>query len=295
MPKSMTAYGRAHASVDELSMDMELRSVNSRYFEFNLRAPGLLQAYENSWKNLIKEHISRGKLELRVSYFNAAGGDAQLLLNESKARAYGEAYERLAELLHEEAGGKLAFVASKGEVFSISQDFANAEKVQELALRTLSLALEDFDAMRRREGENLSRDLLKGLDQLEEKVKALSEKAPMVPEIYRRKLLARVEELLGDQREEYYNGQRVAAEIAIFADKADVREELTRLRSHLDQFRFILSQDKPAGKKLDFLIQEMNRECNTTGSKCNDLEMTRLVVEAKTLVEQLREQIQNLE
>lgn len=295
MPKSMTGYGRASCREGGRRLDLEIRSVNSRFFELQLRCPRLLQVFENDWRARINRRITRGKLELRVSYTDEAGDDFSVRLDPSKAKAYAAAYCELAELLGEEDNSALAYVSRQSDVFVLEEEMADEEGFKALAMRAVEEALDDFESMRRREGEHLAEDLLRRLEALEEKRSLLEKRAPLVPQLYRERLLRRIEELLGETKEEYYSGQRVAAETAIFADKADVREELTRLASHFKQFRRILAEEDVVGKKLDFLIQEMNRETNTVGSKCNDLDMTKIVVDMKSQIEQLREQIQNLE
>lgn len=295
MTKSMTGYGRAELSREGRKLSFEMRSVNSRYFEFRLRAPQQLQRYENLWRKETERLVSRGKIDLRVSLYDESGESENIRVDKGKAKAYAAAYRELAELLGEELPAISLILPRQVELF-LSEEAAEDETgMRDFTLEALRLCLEDFDKMRRREGEELAKDLRKRVARLEELQEELVLRAPLVPELYRERLLKRIEELLGEQSEEYYNGQRVAAETAIFADKADVQEELTRLSSHFSQFASILQEDMPVGKKLDFLIQEMNRETNTIGAKCNDLAMTQIVLEMKTQIEQLREQIQNIE
>lgn len=295
MTKSMTGYGRAEQCRDGRKLSLEIRSVNSRYFEFQLRAPQLLQRYEALWRKETGRVISRGKVELRAALRDESGESEAVRVDAGRARAYAAAYRELAGLLGEESPALSLVLPRQADIFLTEEADADKEAPEAFALETLRLCLEDYDKMRSREGAELARDLLDRVRSLEEMHARLAERAPLIPALYRERLLKRIEDLLGEQSEEYYNGQRVAAETAIFADKADVQEELTRLASHFAQFREILRENQPVGKKLDFLIQEMNRETNTIGSKCNDLLMTKLVLEMKTQVEQLREQIQNIE
>ena len=294
MTKSMTGFGRADLSLEQKSLSLELRSVNSRYFEFQLRAPRILQSFESTWRQAIQQKIKRGKLELRVKAQDNSEASQKVKVDTATAKAYKAAWQELADSLEEPLPNLLTLIPHQAEIFQLEEENED-ETWKELVEKGIQLCLEDFDAMREREGAALRADMLERLECLKELREKLAKKAPLVPEYYRERLLARVQELLGEKVEEFYDGQRVAAEVAIFADKADVQEELVRLESHFDQFASYLDEEGPIGKKCDFLIQEMNRECNTVGSKCNDLEMTKLVLEMKSQVEQLREQIQNLE
>lgn len=296
MPFSMTGFGRASLSQDQISLTMELRSVNSRYFDLTLRSPQLLAPLEGAWRKQIQEEISRGKMELRVRCQDNSEGRLNIQSDLVRAQAYAQAYRDLAQALGESPPSNLTLrIAQLPEVISLEEKVADEDSLAQLSQACLAACLADFHKMRAAEGENLREALLQGLDRMADLRSQLLELADGVTDRYRERLLARVEELLGRDQEEFYNGQRVAAEIAIFADKADVTEELTRLDSHFQQFREILTGEGALGKKLDFLIQEMNRESNTLASKSQDLAMTRLAVDLKSEIEQLREQIQNLE
>ena len=296
MPLSMTGFGRATLNQDQISLSMELRSVNSRYFDLTLRSPRLLSPLEAAWRQQIQEEISRGKLELRVSYQDTSGDSLTITSDLARARAYAQAYREIAQALGEESPSNLTTrIAQLPDVIRLEEAATDEARLAQLTQTCLAACLADFHTMRAVEGDNLARGLLQGLDRMETLRFELLDRADGVTARYRERLLARVEELLGLDQEEFYDGQRVAAEIALFADKADVTEELTRLASHFQQFREILAGEGALGKKLDFLIQEMNRESNTIASKSQDLEMTKLAVELKSEIEQLREQIQNLE
>lgn len=296
MPLSMTGFGRANLSQDQINLSMELRSVNSRYFDLTMRSPRLLSPLEAAWRQQIQEEISRGKLELRVSYQDKSGDSLTITSDLARARAYAQAYRDIAQALGEELPDNLAMrIAQLPDVISLEEEAADEASLASLTQTCLADCLADFHTMREVEGTNLAQGLLQGLDRMESLRLALLDRAGGVTARYRDRLLVRVEELLDLNQEEFYDGQRVAAEIALFADKADITEELTRLASHFQQFREILTGEGALGKKLDFLIQEMNRESNTIASKSPDLEMTKLAVELKSEIEQLREQIQNLE
>ncbi|MDD7401959.1 MAG: YicC/YloC family endoribonuclease [Eubacteriales bacterium] len=296
MPLSMTGFGRALVNQYQSSLSMELRSVNSRYFDLTIRSPRLLSSLEAGWRQQIQEEISRGKLELRVTYQDLSGASLNITSDLARARAYAQAYRDIAQALGEDPPDNLAMrVAQLPDVICLEEEAADEESLARISQACLADCLADFHKMRSQEGGNLAQGLLQGLDRMEILRGQLLQKAAGVTDRYRDRLLARVEELLGLAQEEFYDGQRVAAEIAIFADKADITEELTRLASHFQQFQLILAGEGALGKKLDFLIQEMNRESNTIASKSQDLEMTKLAVELKSEIEQVREQIQNLE
>lgn len=296
MPRSMTGFGRATLAANGLRISMEVRSVNSRYFELSLRLPAPFRHLENACRQTVQKEISRGKLELRVSLSDHRDKTPELLPDLPRARAWLQAYQQLATAIGEESGSFLPYLLRQEELFQGSEEPLADEPEETLFWRVMEQMLADHRAMREREGENLAGDLLARLTALEGPLQHIRELAASYPQRCRERLAKRIEELLGEsQMEEFYPGQRLAAEVALLVDKADIAEELTRLDSHFAQFRKILTTAEPVGKKLDFLIQEMNRESNTIGSKSGDLAVTNEVLRLKTGIEQLREQIQNLE
>lgn len=295
MPKSMTGYGRATVESDQYYLNLELKSVNSRYFDLTIKSPAIFSAWEADWRRVIQDTITRGKLELRVSFYQLAGAVPEIFIDQAKLQAYATAYRQVYSLLGEESKNLASELLRRGDIFTLSEELTDAEELQNACNSALVRCLVDFDQMRTAEAMHLTQDLLLRLDHMEELQSQLAEKAASVPEAYQKKLMARVEELLGLNQQEFYDGQRVAAEVAIYADKADVAEELVRLAAHIRQFRDTLGQKAPCGKKLDFIVQEMNREANTLASKAQDLEMVQAAVELKSQIEQVREQIQNLE
>ncbi|MDO5015401.1 MAG: YicC/YloC family endoribonuclease [Eubacteriales bacterium] len=295
MPKSMTGFGRATVETDQYYLNLELKSVNSRYFDLTIKSPGIFSAWEGDWRRQIQNKITRGKLELKVSFYQISSTVPEIFIDQAKLQAYATAYRQVYSLLGEEAKNLAPDLLKRGDIFTISEALTDADELQAAFNTALDSCLEDFDRMRSAEAEHLTQDLLRRLDHMEELRQQVAARAATVPEAYRKKLLARVDELLGLDQEEFYDGQRVAAEVAIYADKADVAEELVRLAAHIKQFRKTLDQTAPCGKKLDFIVQEMNREANTLASKAQDLEMVQAAVELKSQIEQLREQIQNLE
>lgn len=295
MAKSMTGFGRAKGEYNGMTISMELRSVNSRYLDINIRSPRIFSAFEADWRNLIKEEISRGKLELSVRYANESEDSLNIKVDLPRVKAYKKAFQELSEVLDENTRTLLGYISSVPDIFRIEEELQDEESLKAFSLEVLQECLEDFSAMREREGKMLKEDMLSRTENMKVLRDKLAGKAKTIPDHYRKKLLQRVEELLGETREEYYDGQRIAAEVAIFADKADITEELVRLESHIRQFSEVISNKGPKGKKLDFIIQEMNREANTIASKSQDVEMTRQAVEMKGHIEQLREQVQNIE
>lgn len=294
MIKSMTAFGRYREQNEQEQLSCEIKSVNHRFLECNLRLPRAFQAYESRVRQRLSERLSRGKVELRLSYSNFTAGDEVVRLDPAQAKAWLAALTELRELSGS-TGDLLPLLAARSELFITENCEIDRERIEALIDRAMDGALTAFEAMRSQEGAALAKDLLEGLAAIEALVARIAERAPLLPGLYAERLQERVEKMLGEVREEYYNGQRIAAEVAIFADKADIHEELVRLTSHIAQFRSILEENTPVGKKLDFLIQEMNREANTIGSKANDLQITQEVLNLKSLIEKLREQIQNVE
>lgn len=295
MSLSMTGFGRAEKTEGLCRVSMEIRSLNSRYFDIKMRNPAIFAPFEAEWRSLVQEEISRGKIDLRVDFIDESDNAVKIKADLARAKAYAAAYEVLAESLGESDKSALRFVSSRSDIFTIEEELNNEVNVQELCRSCLTECLADFHKMREQEAANLEKQLFAGLERIEKLRGEVQKLAPEVVVYYKKRLLERIAEMEELQSEEFYDGQRVAAEIAIFADKADVTEELKRLASHLEQFKKILQAEQRVGKKLDFLIQEMNRESNTIASKAQSLAMTNCAVDLKSEVEQLREQIQNLE
>lgn len=295
MSLSMTGFGRAEKTEGLCRVSMEIRSLNSRYFDIKLRNPAIFAPFEAEWRSLINEEISRGKIDLRVDFVDESDTAVKITADKARAKAYAAAYQELADSLGETDRSALRFVSSRSDIFTIEEELSDEVNVQELCRKCLAECLVDFHKMRELEAANLEKQLFAGLDRIDNLRSEVQKLAPEVVESYKKRLLERIAEIEELQNEEFYDGQRVAAEIAIFADKCDVTEELKRLASHLKQFKKILSEEERVGKKLDFLIQEMNRESNTIASKAQSLAMTNYAVDLKSEIEQLREQIQNLE
>lgn len=292
MIKSMTGYGRGEAELNGTVYTVELRSVNHRYFEFNCRAPKGLLFLEGPLKKLVSARVHRGKVDVFIDQRSAGGEAGQIVLNRGLAQSYYTALTQLKAQLHLPGKVSLELVAANPALFSAQQPTQPEEKVLAAVLAAAEQALKAFLAMRENEGQRLRADVLNRCNTILQMVQQVEARSPETVALYRERLQHRVQELLEDQQVEE---QRLLTEVALFADKIAVDEETVRLRSHLEQVQQLLSLSEPVGRKLDFIIQEMNREANTTGSKCVDLEITRIVVEIKAQIEKIREQIQNIE
>ncbi len=298
MPKSMTGYGRAQRLSDGRDVLVEIRAVNHRYYEFSARLPRTCMYLEEKLKSFLNGKIARGKVEVSVTITRPDGKDAQIAVNRSVAEGYVNALRMLNEEMGENGGLwlsddiTLSSLLRLPDVFTVTKEQDDENAVWAIVSEAAAEALESFLSMRKAEGERLANDLLGKLSGLESMLKKIEAIEPGVAESYRQKLLAKLTELLGDTN---IDEQRILTETAIFAEKTAIDEETVRLHSHIAQFRTLIASDEPVGRKLDFLVQEMNREVNTIGSKAQDLSITRLVVDMKSEIEKIREQIQNIE
>ncbi len=295
MVRSMTGYGRGEAALDGLTITVELRSVNNRYLDCAIKLPRTYIFAEDAMKASVQAEVGRGKVDVFVTMTQTGGQPLSVTVNEPLARAYIDALSHIAEL-GKGRGVKRDFnaaeVARFPDVLTVEKQEEDQEAIKVRLLSALDLALSDFNAMRQREGERLAADILSRADTIEELTAMVERQSPQTVADYRARLEEKMREVL--QNTQIDEG-RLLTEAAIFADKVAVDEEIVRLRSHLSQLRELLSQGGAVGRKLDFLIQEFNREANTIGSKCNDLEVTRYVVDIKAEIEKIREQAQNLE
>ncbi len=298
MPKSMTGYGRAQSLADGRDVLVEIRAVNHRYYEFSARLPRTCMYLEEKLKAFLNGKIARGKVEVSVTITRPDGKDAQIVVNRSVAEGYVNALRTLNNEMGENGRYwldddiRLSTLLRLPDVFTVTKAQDDENAIWEQVSQVAEAALEGFLSMRRTEGERLAEDLLAKLAGLETMLVQIESIAPSVAESYRERLFAKLTELLKDTNIEQ---QRVLTEAAIFAEKTAIDEETVRLHSHIAQFRTLLAEDAPVGRKLDFLVQEMNREVNTIGSKAQELSITRLVVDMKSEIEKIREQIQNIE
>ncbi|MGN0696894.1 MAG: YicC/YloC family endoribonuclease [Oscillospiraceae bacterium] len=292
MIKSMTGFGRDEEIICGRDIIVEIRSVNHRFYEFSARIPRNYGYLEEKLKNTLNGRISRGKTEVFVSITDVEEKDTVIKLNEAAAKACIDALRSANEKLGLKDDITLSQVMRMPDVFTVTKTEADEDEIWE-SVRTVSLkALDNFISMRENEGERMKADFLGRLDLIEQLVGMVEERSPQVNELYRARLYNRLKDILEDKN---IDESRILAETAIFADKTAVDEETVRLRSHIKQFRELLEQDDPVGRKLDFLIQEFNREVNTIGSKAQDAEITKIVVDLKSEIEKIREQVQNIE
>lgn len=292
MVKSMTGYGRAQKEIDGMTVTVELKSVNSRYLEFSSRVYKNYSFLEDKLKSYVRQLISRGKVECSVQIDTTETDDVVVQLNESLASGYIDAVKTLVEKFGLTDDFTVSKLAEHNDIFNIRKAPADEDKIWENVRLTLDAATANFVEMRIVEGEKLIDDILSRADLIISYVEKIEERSPLTVKEYNNKLLARMRELLGDAN---VDEQRLLTEAAIFADKVAVAEETVRLRSHISQLRKMTESEEPIGRKMDFLVQEINREANTIGSKSNDIEIARLVIEIKAEVEKIREQVQNIE
>lgn len=292
MVLSMTGYGRARLTLHGRDITVEIKSVNSRYFEYSSRMPRGYSFLEDKLKKLVNGKIARGKAELNLTIVNVEAPDTVITPNIELARQYRAAMDEMARQLDMRNDVSLSGLCRFPDMFSAVHAEADEAELWQDVQAVAAAALENFVAMRAAEGAKLREDVLARLCTLEKDVGVIEQTSAARVQKYTDKLYARLKELL-DGRD--IDDARILTEAAIFADKTAVDEETVRLRSHIRQYRDILALSEPVGRKLDFLTQELNRETNTIGSKCNELDITRVVVEMKGEIEKIREQIQNLE
>ncbi len=292
MLRSMTGFGREHIMFEGREILVEIKSVNSRYYEFSSKLPRAYGYIDEKLKTLLANKISRGKVEVSVSIFNQVGTDAEIEVNEPLARQYVEALRGVSETLNLRDDLSLTSIMRFSDVFTVKKTIEDEETVWEQVKQVAQAALDKFIAMRETEGAKMHDDIASRLQFIEDTVAKIEAQSPETTKAYREKLFAKIKAVVEDRS---IDDARVLTEAAIFSEKTAVDEETVRLRSHLSQYRSLIEQDIPVGRKLDFLTQELNREVNTIGSKCQDLEITRMVVDLKSEIEKIREQIQNIE
>lgn len=292
MIKSMTGFGRAVAETDGYVITVEIKSVNHRYFEFSSRIPRQYGFLDDKLKSYINSRVSRGKVECYVSIDALNTEAAQVVVNNTLASAYVSALKELSANygLKEDFGAST--VARFQDVLVVKKADEDEEKIWSYVKSVTDTALDKFIAMRTVEGEKMKNDISSRADYILSCVEYIEKRSPETVKEYNDKLVERVHDLIGDVS---LDEGRIIQEVAIYADKVAVAEETVRLRSHLDQLKAFINSDEPVGRKMDFLVQEINRETNTIGSKANDVDIARKVVDIKAEVEKIREQIQNIE
>ena len=292
MVKSMTGYGRAEETFNGCTITVELRSVNNRYLDCNVRIPRLYLFAEEAIKSRVQSSISRGKVDVFVTLDSAGAERVQVSVNRPVADGYYAALKQLAEEYGLAGDISVSLLSRFPEVLLAEKAEEDVEEMAGDICSVLDQALRDFDQMRTKEGERLKEDILSRAAAIEEKVSLVEKRSPQTVAEYRAKLEARMNEVLSNTQ---LDPARILTEAAIFADKVAVDEETVRLRSHIGQLREMLSKGGATGRKLDFLIQEFNREANTIGSKCSDIKISGQVVDIKAEIEKIREQVQNIE
>lgn len=292
MIKSMTGYGRGEAELNGRSIVIELRSVNNRYLDCSVRLPRAYGFAEEGIKSRVKGATSRGKVDVFVTVDSTQADAVAVALNKPLAESYMKAFAEMSECFGIQNDVTVSALARFPEVLSVEKVPQDQDALAADLFSVLDMALMDYDRMRSVEGEKLKEDLLSKLAKLEAFTAQVEERSPQTVKEYQEKLLARLQEVLSNTQ---IDESRILTEAAIFADKVAVDEETVRLRSHIAQFRAMLEEGGIVGRKIDFLIQEMNRETNTIGSKCTDLSISHIVVDMKSEIEKLREQVQNIE
>jgi uncharacterized protein (TIGR00255 family) len=292
MIKSMTGFGRGEWQGDGKKLEVEIKSVNHRYCDISLRLPRKLNPLETQARNFLRQRISRGRIEVFVQIAESALAEQKLEIDLNLAKDYYLGLKALQENLGISGEVRLETLAGFRDIFARKETEPDLEKEWESLRTALEGALAGLEAMRRDEGRKLKEDFLARLSALERSVREIEEKAPLSLKASRDRLAQRVQELSGGLG---IDEARLAQEVAFLAERSDTTEELVRLHSHLKQFREMLNSPEPAGRKLEFLLQEINREANTIGSKANDAGISYGVVEIKSELEKLREQIQNVE
>lgn len=292
MIKSMTGYGRCELEADARKVTIEMSSVNHRYCDMNIRMPKTLMQLEERIRKMIKAKISRGKVELNIYYTSMAEEDTLVVINEPVCKAYVDALRMVGTKRNLQDNIGIAELMKLSDVMSVQKKSVDLEGIWALIEEGLEIALTQLVAMREVEGSLLKADLLQKVAYVETVVGHIEKVAPQITKEYKLKLEERLSKLLGEVP---VDESRIAIEVALFADKSCIDEEIIRLRSHLVQLVTILSDGDGIGRKLDFLMQEMNREANTIASKANHYDLTTYAVELKTEIEKMREQIQNIE
>ncbi len=291
MIKSMTGYGRGENRTDTVGYTVEIRSVNHRFSDFTIKMPRDLLQFEDRMRRMLQEKVLRGKADVYVTLSSGSSVSRTVKPDIPLIAAYKEAIETAAEACGVPCQLDSKFFFQVPDGLTVTREETDSETLWAVLCPALEQAIAALLAMREVEGAKLKENLLEILVRCEEYFTVIRERAPLVPEDYKARLYTRLQELTKQVADE----QRLAAEVAIFADRACIDEEITRFESHIAQFRSILASEETVGKKLDFLVQEMNREVNTMGSKANDITITNQVLLLKSEIEKIREQIQNIE
>ena len=292
MVRSMTGFGRSKNQINGFDVTVEIKSVNHRYFEFSCRMPRAFNFLEEKIKSYLNQKISRGKVEVSIMVDDLNQNSTVVEINREYADAYIKALGDLAKEYKLKNDVKVSTLAGNSEMFKIRRQQIEDDVIEAAIMPVLEEACDNFISMRSVEGERLLKDVISRTDYILSKVEIIEKRSPETVAAYQEKITNKIKDLIGDNT---VDEQRILTEVAIFADKVAVAEETVRLRSHIKQFAGLLESDEPVGRKLDFIVQEMNRETNTIGSKAQDIEIAHIVVDIKSEIEKIREQIQNME
>lgn len=291
--KSMTGYGKAEFQNEKLTLSVEIKTVNNRFLDVSYKYPRSFTPLQEGIRSALQKHLSRGKVDLYVNYKRAVSNDGALSFDEDLASSYVNLAKSLKKRFPSLKNDfTVTSLIKTPDVIKVEQEEIDIDYISPILYETVEKACENLNQMREFEGEKLKADMLSRIDTIESTVAVIKERAPLVADDYRKRLFEKVESLLEGQN---FDEARVLQEVAIFADKCNIDEELTRLNSHVSQFRKICESLGEVGKKLDFLVQEFNRESNTVCSKSNDIEVTDNALKLKCEIEKIREQIQNIE
>lgn len=292
--KSMTGYGRGECTMYERKFTVEIKAVNHRYNDITVKLPRAIMGFEDEIKKAISKKVFRGKLDVFVNFESFSQEDINISVNEPLAKSYTETLRKLKSDLHLDGDVTIEIVSKFPDVITVDKSISNENtenEIRECLMKAVEDATDAFVAMREVEGETLKKNIIEKVAFINDALQKIEERAPWVSKDYR----ARLEAKLADLDEIQVDESRLLTEVLLFADKACIDEEITRLHSHISQMYSIVEENVPVGRKLDFLVQEMNRETNTIGSKSNDIEITNHVVDIKSEIEKIREQIQNIE
>lgn len=292
MVRSMTGYGRHQQTIDSMNITVEIKSVNHRYFDFSSRTPRIYGFLDEKLKSFVQSKVARGKIECYVQVDNLEDDSVIVEINHSLAKGYVEAFKSLAETYEIDNNLNAGILARFNDVLLIRKEEADEEKIWDAVKAVAEVAVDKFISMRLVEGEKLRDDICTRADTILKNVEYVESRSPETVNEYTQKLLARMNDVLGSVN---IDEARILTEAAIYADKIAVAEETVRLRSHLEQLKGFFESEEAIGRKMDFLVQEINREANTIGSKACDVEIARCVLDIKSEVEKIREQVQNIE
>ena len=291
MIKSMTGYGKSNLSINSREYQVEIKTVNHKYIDTNIKMPRTISYLEEDVRKLITSKLKRGKVDISITFENYSKDGNDIRINTELAKMYIENLRKLAEEENLSSNIDVTEITKLPDVLTIKSNL-DEKQIKEELLQVVEDAINQLIDMRKNEGKRISDDILAKISQVEEKKDEIFALSTGLIDEYVVKLEARIKEII---RTEELDKSRLMQEVVIYADKCSVEEEITRLKSHIGQLRSLIDSDEPSGKKMDFLIQEMNRETNTIGSKANNLEITNRVVDIKTILEDIREQIQNIE